>query len=119
MDQQKLEALKVKLTEQKDQLTTQLEGITNEKTFNKDKVQAKWQDIGDKDEDNALEVADFQNSISLERDLEIGLEKIEKALSKMDSGKYGICEKCGKEIEEERMMAYPEAEFCMADSSRT
>lgn len=118
MDQQFQQELRDKLVDQKNKLMTQLEGITHEKEFNKDKVQVKWQDMGDKDEDNAVEVADFQDSVALERNLEIALEKIELALKKMDEGKYGVCESCGGPIEEERLMAYPEATQCMVCSNK-
>jgi RNA polymerase-binding transcription factor DksA len=39
------------------------------------------------------------------RDINLALEKIKK-------GNYGICEKCGKEIEIDRLEAIPEARFC-------
>jgi len=41
------------------------------------------------------------------------MEKIEKALDRMDAGIYGKCLACGKEIPEARLEAEPEAEFCI------
>lgn len=35
-----------------------------------------------------------------------------KALSRAKIGKYGICEDCGKMIDTDRLMVYPEATFC-------
>jgi len=35
------------------------------------------------------------------------------ALEKLAKGKYGKCEKCGKEIEKERLEIHPAARFCM------
>lgn len=113
MDKRLVEQLRVKLFENKKKIVAQLEEMTHEKSFDKDKVQTKWQDIGQKEEDNALEVADFQDSISLERDLETSLERIEKALKKIEKGTYGQCEKCGSSIDEARLRAYPEAALCM------
>ena len=113
MDQQFIDQFRSKLLDQKKKISGQLEGITHEKSFNKDRVQAKWESIGDKDEDNALEVADFQDSVALERNLETSLEKINTALKKIDEGKFGICEKCENGIEEERLLAIPEASLCM------
>ncbi|MFA6553108.1 MAG: TraR/DksA C4-type zinc finger protein [Patescibacteria group bacterium] len=113
MDQQFIDQFKARLLDQKNKISGQLEGITHEKSFNRDKVQAKWESIGDKDEDNALEVADFQDSVALERNLEIGLEKVKTALKKIEEGKFGLCEKCGNSIEEERLLAIPEANLCM------
>ena len=34
----------------------------------------------------------------------------------MEENKYGICESCGKEIEEERLKVAPEARFCIKDN---
>ncbi|MEW6661632.1 MAG: TraR/DksA C4-type zinc finger protein [Bacillota bacterium] len=46
------------------------------------------------------------------------LEKIEKALDRMDAGTYGKCLACGKEISHARLEAEPEAEFCIDCSNR-
>jgi len=113
MDQSLIEQLKEKLLGDRKKLVEQLEQITGEKSFDKDKVQAKWKEVGDKDEDNALEVAEFQDNISLERNLEVNLEKIEDALQRIEKGEYGICEKCSNQIEDERLIAYPEATLCL------
>ena len=36
-----------------------------------------------------------------------------KALSRMKIGKYGVCEKCGKMIDTDRLAARPEATICI------
>ncbi|MCS7198735.1 MAG: RNA polymerase-binding protein DksA [Caldimicrobium sp.] len=41
------------------------------------------------------------------------LKKIDKALQKIEEGTYGICEACGAEIGEKRLMARPEATLCI------
>jgi DnaK suppressor protein len=35
-----------------------------------------------------------------------------KALTRVKIGKYGICEDCGKMIDTDRLMVYPEATLC-------
>ncbi len=40
------------------------------------------------------------------------LEDIKDALIKIENGTYGICEQCGKEINEERLEAIPTARLC-------
>lgn len=40
------------------------------------------------------------------------LSRIKKALAKIGIGKYGICEKCGKPIEKERLKILPTADRC-------
>ncbi|MDD5040288.1 MAG: TraR/DksA C4-type zinc finger protein [Patescibacteria group bacterium] len=114
MDSSRIEEVKAKLVAEKTRIAAQLKEMTEEQTFDKDKTQTKWRDIGDKEEDNAVEVADFQDSIALERNLEVTLEKIERALKKIELGTYGVCESCGKPIDDGRLAAYPEAQHCMA-----
>jgi DnaK suppressor protein len=36
-----------------------------------------------------------------------------KALTRVKVGKYGICEDCGKMIDTDRLMVYPEATLCV------
>ncbi|MBU0598354.1 TraR/DksA C4-type zinc finger protein [Patescibacteria group bacterium] len=113
MDNSIIDQAKLKLLDDQGKIVAQLEEMTQKKSFDKDKVQAKWQEVGDKDEDSAVEVADFQDKISLERNLETSLEKIEKALDKISKGLYGKCDQCGQEIETNRLLAYPEAGRCL------
>ncbi len=40
------------------------------------------------------------------------------ALERIELGKYGQCIKCGHEINHERLLAYPYAEFCMNCQTR-
>ena len=46
-----------------------------------------------------------------DRELAI-LKEIERALKKMARGEYGICEKCGNKIEEERLEILPWTRYC-------
>jgi RNA polymerase-binding transcription factor DksA len=41
------------------------------------------------------------------------LQDVERALAKMDTGDYGTCETCGKEIAEPRLEAMPAARHCI------
>jgi len=118
MDNETKEQLKKKLTDEKEKICELLEKMTNAKEFNKDKVQVRIDNMGDKEEDNAIEVANFQDSMSLERDLETNLEKIDNALEKIDKDDFGKCSKCEKDIRPERLLAYPEADLCMECASK-
>jgi DnaK suppressor protein len=60
----------------------------------------------------ADEVEEYEKLISVEHGLETRLRDIKIALKKIERGNYGICEKCKKEIELERLKAVPEAKFC-------
>lgn len=41
------------------------------------------------------------------------LDKIEKALVKIDEGSFGTCEECGEEISVKRLEARPETTLCI------
>ena len=41
------------------------------------------------------------------------LEKIQKALDKLEDGSFGVCEECGGEISTRRLEARPETTLCI------
>ena len=41
------------------------------------------------------------------------LDKIEKALRKIEEGSFGVCEECGEEISIKRLEARPETTLCI------
>jgi len=118
MDNNTKEQLKQKLINEKNKIRELLEKMTNQTEFNKDKIQVTWSETGDKEEDNAVEVANFQDNISLERNLEVNLEKIDNALERIKKDDFGKCIKCGNDIKTERLIAYPEADVCMNCASK-
>lgn len=65
-------------------------------------------------EDEAEEVEEYVTRLPIEYILETRLKDINLALEKMQKGKYGKCEKCGKAIAKERLEICPEARSCIA-----
>ncbi len=63
-------------------------------------------------EDEANEVEEYGNLLPVENTLELELEKIDKALKKIKTGGYGLCEKCEKPISSARLAIYPQAVYC-------
>ncbi len=51
---------------------------------------------------------------AVQMELSKGLVRIRKSLTKIKIGKYGICEKCGKLIDTERLAIMPTAEMCFS-----
>jgi RNA polymerase-binding transcription factor len=43
--------------------------------------------------------------------------EIDRALAKIDSGTYGLCEQCGQQIPDARLQALPQAALCVACKS--
>lgn len=57
-----------------------------------------------------------ERDLSIENNNRDLLQKISKALARMESGTYGLCEKCGKPIEKARIKALPYASLCIKDA---
>jgi DnaK suppressor protein len=62
-------------------------------------------------------------SVERERDLtlsaqaRIAIDEIDRALAKIDSGRYGSCEQCGSQIPKARLKALPYAALCVGCKS--
>ena len=46
------------------------------------------------------------------------LSQITAALSRLDAGSFGVCESCGRDIPEARLVARPSASLCVDCASR-
>lgn len=64
------------------------------------------------DSDAAEQVGHAQVS-AMQRQTERKLIQIKKALTRIKIGKYGICEKCNKMIDTDRLMVVPEVTICI------
>ncbi len=60
-----------------------------------------------------LDVYEREKNLALVRHLETRLDEIDNALRAAKKGKYGICERCGREIDPERLKALPETTLCI------
>jgi DnaK suppressor protein len=65
--------------------------------------------------DSGTATFERERDLSLENNIRDLLDKIEKALERMENGNYGICERCGKPIEKARLKALPYANLCIKD----
>ena len=115
MKKQTIETIKEILESQKIKLKKELESFAVEDKNMKGNWDAKPLNAQDTDmEEKADEMTEYDNLLSLEHSLELKLKDVNSALEKIADGRYGACEKCGKEIEEERLMACSEARVCMS-----
>jgi len=114
MEKKLIEDLKKKLETEKETIEKELEMFASEDPKNKHNWETKYpnREDGDKEEE-ADEVQEYNNNLSLEYSMELKLKDVKNALEKIANGKYGLCEKCGKEIDKERLLACPEAKTCL------
>lgn len=75
-------------------------------------------DVGVDDESADAGTATFEREkdLSIEQNVRDLLQKIERALKRMDGKTYGVCERCGKPIEKARMKALPYVDLCIKDA---
>ncbi len=59
------------------------------------------------------ELPEREKNLSLLATFEERLEEIDLALEHLKAGDYGICRKCGKPIDPERLAIVPEAQYCV------
>jgi len=107
-----LEKIKKELDSRQDKIRAQLGGFATVDPKQKDSYESDYPDFGDKEDENAAEVAAFESNLSLEETLEQSLEMINYSLKKLAGGSYGICEKCGQPIDERRLEIMPTATKC-------
>jgi DnaK suppressor protein len=105
MDKKKLEYFRGLLQDQLDELIDEALKTVNGMTNLKDT-------FPDPTDRAALETD--RNFLLRIRDRERKLiEKIKEALDRIDNGQFGVCEVCGKEIGERRLMARPVTTLCI------
>lgn len=113
MNKKTLEKIKKNLEERKELIEKELAGFTEKDDHVKDNYRSKFPDFGDKEDENAKEIADYTDNLSVEFSLEKTLRDINKALDKIKKGGYGKCKYCGKDIPEKRLMARPASSACV------
>lgn len=114
MDKKTLATIKQSLQEEKIRLEKGLADFTKKDSKIKDNYESEFPQFGDKEEENAAEVAVYSDRLSLEHALENQLRDVNKALDSIIKGTYGSCKYCGNAIEEKRLVVRPTSTSCVA-----
>ncbi len=119
MNKKLLQKLKRKLEQEKEVLRKELRSFAKEDKKLKgdwDTRFPKWDggEVGSAALEKAAdEVEEYSTLLPIEYNLELKLKNIDLALEKIKKGAYGMCEKCGRKIDEKRLKIYPEARICL------
>ncbi len=113
MDKTTLKTLEEKLLEEKAKLEVELGGFATRNPKNVDDFNADFPQLGEKEDENASEVAEYSKDLTVERTLEASLRDVKKALERLHEGTYGVCKYCGKSIDNKRLMARPTSTSCI------
>jgi RNA polymerase-binding protein DksA len=113
---QEMDELRTRLQTEREELASQLATI-------EDQAFAATQsdmsgDVGVDDESADAGTATFEREkeLSIEQNVRDLIQKIDRALKRIEDGTYGICEVCGKPIEKARLKALPYVDLCIKDA---
>lgn len=113
IDKKTLEELKGQLLAEKENLEKNLEKIARPVDKKEGDYETTFDDIGSDRDDNATEVDQYSDNLSVETTLEKKLQDVLDALERMENGTYGKCLNCQKEIDIERLKVNPSAKTCI------
>lgn len=93
-------------------LTQQLQNLTLKLDAHTSETKQTTFDEGDY-ADRASKTARQSKRLAMERLWESMRAEVERALARLEQGTYGLCERCGLMIPEERLLAVPAAAYCI------
>lgn len=67
---------------------------------------------------DAAEQFGHARTTAVKEQLDKKMIQTKKALARVKVGKYGVCEECGRMIDTDRLVVYPEATLCAADAAK-
>ena len=102
--------IKELLTRKKRELEARLKSLTSEDPFSDVE---RLNDTAAIDTEAREEIG-HERVEALKLEVSQNLARVKKALSRIGIGKYGICENCGKAIEEARLKVFPMADLCVS-----
>lgn len=68
-----------------------------------------WDAVDQHPADEGSEMFEREKNLAVRATLSRQLDEVNVALGRFDNGTYGICETCGKPIDERRLRAFPAA----------
>ncbi|MDO8512821.1 MAG: TraR/DksA C4-type zinc finger protein [bacterium] len=104
---------KEKLLAEKILLESELNKISTKDNNLEGNFDANFPDYGRSPEDNATEGEEYSSRVGIENSLELKLQDVNLALNNIIENKYGVCNKCGAELEQERLAVMPSAMRCV------
>lgn len=103
MDKKEIEQLKEKLVAERERITESMQRFASELDFGDDT---------DHGEEEADEVEETANFLSVKQSQDKRLKQINDALERIQSDTFGTCTQCGGKIEKEILNVDPESLLC-------
>ena len=115
LTQKEVKELRERLVAEREELETQFQEL-EEQTFGTTQTELTGE-MGFDEEPADAGTATFERErdLSLVNNVRDLMERVDKALAKIEDGTYGLCDRCGKPIEKVRLKALPYANLCLKD----
>jgi DnaK suppressor protein len=114
--QKELDDLRGRLEDERGHLQEQLTAI-QEATFAATQSDISGEvSFDDENADAGTFTYERERDLSIENNVRDLLAKIDRALSAMAEGRYGLCARCGRPIEKARLKALPYVDLCIKDA---
>jgi DnaK suppressor protein len=110
LTKENIEILKKKLTESQKDLEAQIKDVEKTPEFGSDV---------DHFEEETDEAEEFSKNLGEAKAFRERLENVLRALTKMETGTYGVCEQCGKDIAWPLLEVDPESQLCKTCKEKT
>lgn len=123
MEKETLDYFRNKLLREKEDVLNLLKQMKKNETFNSDvELSTELSELSMYDNhpsDIATEIYDEERGRALKEHETSIIGKIDDSLRNVETGVYGKCRRCGKEITRERLEFIPYAEFCVPCQEKT
>jgi RNA polymerase-binding protein DksA len=108
------------------ELRTELEEQAKELRGEIDDAEVAWHELqrdsgegsGDDQADAGTKTFEREHELSLANNSRDLLAQVDRALSRLDNGTYGVCENCGQPVGKARLQAFPRATLCVTCKQR-
>lgn len=111
MNQKKLSAMRQVLTSRREELEADLQRLGDEMMSLGVEQELERGGLGNHLAEDGSSVTEQERIGTVSDDLREVIRQIDAALGRLDDGTYGICKRCGKPIDEERLEAIPYVEY--------
>ncbi len=107
------EELHAPLLAERDRLRQELASLNQQESEITNRVASESAGYGNHLADDATDTFEHQKLLSLRNSVERRLQAVEDALARFARGEYGLCERCGAEIDLARLEAIPYTTLCL------
>lgn len=117
MDARTIDKLKATLLERRDELKRELEHLDSELIDLSVDQEDERGSAGNHFADDGSSLGEQERISTVGNDFRDQIQLIDAAIQRMSEGTYGICQRCGQPIAEERLEALPFAAYCISCQS--